>query len=612
MDGAQLSAFRAMLDAFHRRAAAPMGDIERFEFLSHEMFDVFLPSGALGARHEDFLLGGLLPSENSLDTGNSYWPAPPDFLAGLTRAAGDPDGLRGYYGPLAQDGLADAVRAFLKAEAAIPADTLDVTVGAGTVHLYDLLCRHLVRRAGDVVLSAHPVYGFFIPHAERADGRTLLLRPDDGFRCTPELLHGSIRAIEDDLLADWRDTAAARTELWLSGLLTRLGVRGGRALVVAGARRIAATRAWPERPRDCDALVRALLSPLLAEAGLDWDHAVAAGRLPNPPRVVAWLHINPTQGGDLYRQPQVDRLAEVLADTGVTPVEDLAYHSIRAPLPEIGSFLRTGTPAYQLLGLSKPLAIADCRLGVLVSPPGTAAALGRLVETSVGWVPAYLQAAVRDVLTSPRTGPTLDWQSHGSPDGYAEKAALAAATLRGFRRAGPPGHRVRAARVAVICADLAAELTARLRAHGRSPGAADATGSLAAASGSARSVAADFDDAGSVARFLDRGLGRWLTVPREPETGFFVMADCGPLLASELGRALRLTCSFDVFALLVHFMGIRTIPEEVMTVRGAAPPARLLRLTFGVAETTWVRACFLIHFGLELLERGLVGAPPTR
>ncbi|MET9499462.1 aminotransferase class I/II-fold pyridoxal phosphate-dependent enzyme [Streptomyces sp. NPDC006552] len=575
MRQSDLARFNSLLEDLYSRSTVDMGDIERFEFLSNNMFNVLLPSGALGSNWREFLFGGLLESENSLDSGNPYWPAAPEFLNEIVRSVSDMDRVRGYYGPQAQERLCDAVRSFLKAEGEIPSANLDVTVGAGTVHLYDLLCRHLIRRDGDVVLSAHPIYGFFIPHAERAGGRTVLLEPDNGFRCTPDLLYTSIRSLERDKVAQWTKSAAAQVEVWLAALLSRLGHSASPDLLDAARAEVASVPQWPDRPREIDSVLQRLLSPLLARFGLDWETATAAGRLPTPPRVVTWLHINPTQGGDLYRQSEVDELAEVLTEAGIVPVEDLAYHSIRAPLSEVGSFLRSDIPAHQLLGLSKPLGIADCRVGLLVSTPGLGKPLSRLVETSVGWVPTFVQTALQHVLASPHIGQRLTWQSEHAPDSYAAKATLALATLKGVDKSESPDVRARAA---AICRETAGTLIDR----GEGSLSADVVRS-------------------SMERFLASGLSQWFSVPRQPESGFFVMVDCAPLLKSDVARRLGLSCAFDVFALLVHFFGVRTIPEEVMSVRGREEPATLLRLTFGIPEQTWVRALLLIHIGLEIL-----------
>ncbi|MEH0542269.1 aminotransferase class I/II-fold pyridoxal phosphate-dependent enzyme [Streptomyces sp. B21-105] len=573
----EVSHFQSMLAEFRRLSVEPRGEADRFQFLCDQMFTVFSASGIWEADREH---DRLLPGDDNLDTGNPAFHPPDVFMNTMVKLASDPENLRGYYGGFARDDLRSAVQEFLRRTGLLSADqTVDVVAGAGTVHLYDLLCRHLVRRPNDVVLSAHPFYGFFLPHAERSGGQTRLVRPDDGYRCSGSLVASSISAVNDELHQGWATTVGHRFRAFLTDAAPHLGLCVPPLWVEEVGRALDRVRTWPDFPEQCDGEVLDLLGPLLAEVGLPWPALARVGKLPTVPRVVAWMHINPSQGGDVYGQEHVSALAEVLRYAQVPPIEDLAYHSVRIQLGELGSFFRTGVPTYQLLGLSKPFGLANCRVGLLVTDTDDGYQLGRLVETSAGWMPTFHQIALRDLLADKEVERYLRENSSASQDSYAAKCTVALAVLRG-RRHDPTLSEDGFAHVSRIADETAEELFGPFGSYPHAAGVP------------IRSLVDDF---------LADGLSAWLSVPRPPEAGFFVMADCTSLITSELGRALDLRSAFDVFALFTHFAGVRTIPEEAMTVASLSTDTKLLRLSFSVPSRTWVHACFLIFLLLRRL-----------
>lgn len=571
--------FRALLADFRRRNTVPRGETDRFQFLCDQMFTVFGTSGIWTAHREK---ERVLLADDNLDTGNPCWHPPDDFLKNMLKLLSDPENLRRYYGGFAREDLRDAVRSFLQHYGLLTPDhAVDVVAGAGTVHLYDLLCRHLVRRNNDVMLSAHPFYGFFLPHAERSGGQTRLLRPDDGYRCSPQLLATSIDAVNDKLHVGWATTVVHRTVLFLTDVAAHFGTNHERSWTRAVVDAIGHLSAWPRHPDRCDEVFIAILEPFFAELGLSWSSLARVGRLPTVPRVVAWIQINPTQGGDVYRQDHVTALSTVLHSNSVAPIEDFAYHSVRVSLDKLGTFFRTGLATYQLLGLSKPFGLANCRVGLLVTDTDSGYQLGRLVENSAGWMSTFYQIALRDLLSSVEIHEYLRWNSDDSPDSYAKRCDLALAALRGHSH-GPAASEDVVAQVRRLTYEVAGEFL---------PSTDTATGGC------------DSQTSSLVEEFLQDGLTAWLSIPRMPDAGFFIMADCRPLLRSALGRALDLRCAFDAFALLTYFVGVRTIPEEAMTVAPMAADTRLLRLSFSVPTRMWVRACFATFVRLRQLTQ---------
>lgn len=593
-----LARFAALLDSFQRRYPRAAGDISRFEFLLDEMFDVFVslnvettPEGAVV---------DCLPMADNFDTGNAGVRPFPPFVQGVQEAFADLDDYRIYVGPRPIAGLPEAVKGWLAHHGFITPQRsaeLALAVGVGTVHLYDVLCRALIQRAGDIFIIPEVTYGFFIPQIERNGGRAYVLAAQNGQKITAAEAAAVAERLNTSAALEWRKTARQRLDIYV----TEIEGRFGRAV---------------RRPDDeqlsqlCDSLA-VLTSPLEMQAQMErfiyaemcCDDAELYARVMTepqmnahfPPRVVAYLHINPNLYGKIYEPDEEEALTHALAERAVTLIEDVAYHSLGRSVANLKSCLNFGSNVFSLIGVSKPLAIANCRLGILLGEASAMTGLYRLLENSVGFVSTLLQRGLLRAFSEPAT---LDLYLAGNwtaPDGYRHKRNLLIACLEGCASPilepewGESGRRA--------VADGVLEFFAWKRSQGVELFDPD----YLFPDGTRATDPADFQSR-VAASFSEEGLSRWLEVCAVPDCGFFIIVDCRKLLHRWRSCEPRLTCAFDVFAMFAMLFGVRTIPEECMGDLGFSGAYRL-RLSYSVQAETIIRACVTLYLGLAQLER---------
>jgi aspartate/methionine/tyrosine aminotransferase len=592
-----LSKLDGLLASFHRRYPKGYGDVSRFEFLLDEMFEVFLSLNV-----ETAASGGdidCFPLSDNFDTGNaSSGPFPP-FVAGVQEAFRDLDAYRGYVGPRPIDGLPKAVKDWLIHHGFITAQRsseLAVAVGAGTVHLYDVLCRTLIQRPGDIVIIPEVTYGFFIPQVERSGGRTHILRATGGAKIDAGAVAATVDAINNASADNWRKMARQRLEVYIAETEGYFGD----AICTPGSGLL----------EDLNEELSACVSPLEIQAKLEHfilseicrgDAALSSRvsaapqtRMLFPPRVVAYLHINPNLYGKSYDSEEAFLITKSLASRSVIVIEDFAYHSLGLPIANFKSCLLFGANVFSLLGVSKPLSIANCRLGILLGERETMHGLYRVIENSVGFVSTLLQRGLLKAFSEPEALDDYLAANWSGPDGYRPKKNLMLACMEG----GSPPHLDPDSRdiSQQDILDGVLEFFAWKRAQGVELYDADyqsADGQRAAnPSDYQRRVADDF---------VKEGLSRWLEVCASPDCGFFVIVDCRRLLQRWRLQEPRLTCAFDVFALFAVLFGVRTIPEECMGDLDFSGSHRL-RFSYSVPAQTIIRGCVTLYLGMTQLE----------
>lgn len=597
-----LSRLSALLASFRRRYPQGFGDVSRFEFLLDEMFEVFLSLNVeTGAGGEG---GDCFPMSDNFDTGNaSSGPFPP-FVAGVQEAFRDLDAYRGYVGPRPIEGLPEAVNDWLIRHGFITAQRsaeLAVAVGAGTVHLYDVLCRTLIQRPGDVVIIPEVTYGFFIPQVERSGGRTHILRSTLGAKIDAGAVAAAVDAINNSSAENWRKTARQRLELYVAetegcyGDTTR---RPGIDLLTNLVEELSAYSS----PVEIEAkLLHFIRSEICGGDAALYSRLSAAPqtRMLFPPRVVAYLHINPNLYGKSYGPEESSLITKSLASRSVTVIEDFAYHSLGIPIANFKSCLLFGSNVFSLLGVSKPLSIANCRLGILLGEREAMHGLYRVIENSVGFVSTLLQRGLLKAFSEPDALDDYLAANWSGPDGYRRKKNLMLACVEGGSSTSLDSDLRDTLQREIL--DGVSEFFAWKRSQGVELYDADyqSAGGRRAANPTdyQRLVAADF---------AEGGLSRWLEVCESPDCGFFVIVDCRRLLQNWPLQEPRLTCAFDVFALFAVLFGVRTIPEECMGDLDFSGSHRI-RFSYSVPAETIIRACVTLYLGMTQLEAGFAG-----
>ena len=550
----RLSELLILITEFRRAYEAVVGDeVRRFEFLCDQMFNKFFcPDAPLE-------LPGSAPFSN-LDTGDSLARPFPPFVMALKA---DVETLaldaHHYYQPGSIESLSVATIEFLIREKFLESgstEDLRVLPAAGTVQIYDALCRVHIETEDDTILVPELGYGFFLTQPGRVGGRVAVVECDERGAISKDSLAGAIDEQNERLWRDWKQDGFT--------LFTRAVRRlSGTSLIFSrdGAQEVLSSL-YGEFRRDRDAwrsqdIVNRLADafPVLAERELK-DRLISALR---PPRVVALLHIQPSVSGYVYAAPEADEIADVLNKNCVVAFEDIAYHSIRCRLADLASLRARAAVTYTLVGVSKPMAIANLRLGLLIVDKDHEEAPKRALESTTGFVSSILQRALVAAFRSDDFGEYATWNSCGV-DGYDSREELMYKLLTG----GSSGTNESLQRLV----RLAAQSEPTVKPF--------------------------------IGEFLAYGLSRWIRPVGRPVAGFFYIVSCSPILSLRTFQEMGIRSSFDVFALLAYLFDFRTIPEEGM--RPGSTAGTRLRLAFS-PDPESVALLFLRTFaGLSLLE----------
>ena len=587
-----LAAFDELLARFHHDYPAEGGDIARFEYLVDQMFDAF-PNFNLdvsGVGDKTF------PTEDNLDTGNAAAPPFSGFVEAVQEAFRDLDLYRRYIGPRPIAGLREAAVGWLCRSGFLsPAriDELELAVGAGTMNLYDALCRLLIRRPGDIVIIPEVTFGFFIPQVEYNYGHAHFLKTNERTIVDPAHAARAVDNLNRRALFAWRPTAARRLRLYLDELRLYAGLKtapGCAPRLAKFADAAAAAGSIAELDR--------LILDFAADELCGGDRS-AANRLrhrrfpvmPTCPRVVAYLHINPNLYGVRYSVAETRSLVHAMTARDVSIIEDIAYHSLGAAIGALPSCQNFGDQIYTLIGLSKPLAIANCRLGLMLGPKRAMSPFFRALQSSIGFVPAMLQAGLRGALAeSERLQRYLDANWSG-PHGYDANRVLLLACFQGCCAGGE----------ATGCEERISQGVKRFFAARRAAGVELYDPNHVFPDGTRATTPREYQRLATEA-FMAEELQRWFAVARVPDCGFFLIADCRPLLQRWGRRRPALAGAFDVFALCAVLFGVRTIPEECMGNLRFAGGSYRLRFTYSVPADRLIAASFTLYLGLQQLE----------
>ncbi|QFZ18903.1 aminotransferase class I/II-fold pyridoxal phosphate-dependent enzyme [Saccharothrix syringae] len=611
LEPATIGRLRELLRDFHDRYARLEGDeTARFPFLCRWAFQV------LTSRNQEVdprtgALVDCVPGQGNLDTGDASAPPYPPFVDRLREQVDGATDFARYFGPECVDGLDEAVRGYVTAMGFPLADHLDglsTVVGSGTISLYNALCQHLVAVAGDVVLHPEVSYGFFLTQPYRAGGAVAAV---------PMAADGTVDVAALDRVVRERNAALHRAWLPARVVLVR------RTLDELHARGVIGTAATPA---DVEALTEGLDGldnlaagdELFARAVARWPEILGAEQLHRraaqvlrPPRVVGHLHITPAVTGALPSDAHLAELGRVLGEHRITAIEDMSYHSIRSSPRAQGTLLEHHRDTCVLFGVSKPFALANPRIGVLLVATADAEAVTRAVESTIGFVYTGFQHALAGALAddADRARAYLADESWDPATGYDFRRALLIAMVEGVGSARLSPAERDAARTA-----LRSEVDRFFRWKFDQgvvvcPPDHDGVDAPGEAVG-------DYDDLPPAVldyhrrvahAFTTTGLRHWFAVEFEPEAGFFLVVHCDAVLARGRIGPIPVSRTFDVFGVLAHLFGVRVVPEEMMT--APRPVNRRLRLSFSPPVENLVRCLLTTYLGLTWLEAGASPGP---
>jgi len=542
----RLIEFFKLLEKFrHQYNEVVTDETLRFEFLCEKMFGTFV-----------FQDGEPIIFSN-LDTGDALSPPFPPFIKAFQTEAGKAEfDAQRYYQPGCIPSLKEATLSFLEKEGFNNGQRLpniEVLPGTGTVQIYDALCRVHVEKPDDTVLVPELGYGYFLTQPCRVFGRVATVACDKIGAVTHENLAMTIEQENKTLWENWK----ANSDFLFKNSVRKL-IDSDFANIDFANEGIF-NKIYDELSKSPDAWRSDQFSKLIESAAPELSSIKLRNRvikILRPPRVVSYLHIQPSVTGHIYTADQIKNISDVLFRNQVVAFEDIAYHSIRCRLAELALLQGSGAVTYTLFGLSKPMAIANLRLGLMIVEKEHYERVNRALESTTGYVSSLLQRALLKTLHSDEFSD------------YVIKYSYEYETRYKFM------HRFLTGEPSEID-ELAHEVVNSVIKHycNLSPFVND---------------------------FLKYGLKRWLKPIAHPTAGFFNVISCKPLLNMEIFKQLGITSSLDVFALLAYMFDLRSIPEEAM--RPAGKYGFRLRFAFSPNPEV-VALLFLRTFaGLRIIE----------
>lgn len=547
------------LDRFRKDYSEVAGnEVFRFELMCDRMFGPFMA-------RDEFPCASTAAPVSNLDTGDaSPFPFPPFLEALRVEVALAATDAHHYYGPEALPVLSEAAAKFIVREGFLKPpliSNMQVLPGSGTVHLYDAVCRVLIEKPGDTVLVPELGYGFFLTQPYRVSGRTSVVRCGARGEISPAALEEEIATCNRNLWDEWVSTSGPMVDRHLQrlGQAAALEATPEAQALISKVRDLVreGPQIWNSPP------VRELVKELRLNLPESWCSQILLAL--RPPRVVALLHIQPTVTGHIYDETEAADIAAVLNRHEVAAIEDIAYHSIRCRLRDLPTLQGGAARIYTLIGVSKPFAIANFRLGLLYVARHDYERVRRALESTTGYVSSFLQRTLAQALLADEYEDYIARLSWG-PEGYAEREVLMHRLLTGDK------------------SDQEANIRAQV--------------ALTRAARQSPELSVFIDE------LLDSGLSRWFKPVIRPDAGFFYVISCERLLALPVFRNLGINCSFSVFALLAYVFDFRSIPEEAM--RSGLGAGTRLRIAFSPPQDSIALRFLRVFAGLTLIERDLL------
>ena len=480
--------------------------------------------------------------DDNLDTGNASpeVPAFPPFVESIAELVKAGDSHRRYVQPIEHHRerqlLATSVaKALQLLHMPFTAD-LDAhaCLGYSATHVWEACCRTMITHVNDVIIVPVPTYTLLVPNILMSSGKPHYLNIGPSGKLSAEVLEECVMQLDESLLRDW-GTSLPQTIPALVRSIEQVVGRSVRLDAVRDSRVIASAVVDSGVPKNrLDTKISMMLLALMELDEAESKKVIASRVFSRflPPQVRGLLFLNPTLGGKFYGKKETTELAKCVQRLQLLVVEDLAY-TLMADATVLSSMGRIGAHdagakfSITILGLSKPLGIANHRVGVAIGRNKQLIDdVDKFVRSSVGQVSTMYYSAVSAAFTNHNAlayylKEAVDHPVHG----YAKKLRVALAALTGTA-AGSSGR-----------TELAAMLPSSIGKQASSP---------------------------AVQRFLKQGLDQWIKPVSEPEGGIFILADMTGAIRrlQELGYK-KVNNTYELSIFLAFALRIRFIPEEL-------------------------------------------------
>lgn len=544
--------------------------------------------------------------DDNLDTGNASPEVEPfrpfvDSLLNVLLTDGDPHRrytqLNAHM--LGREELARAVRNAFAALGIPNEPETFACLAYGATQAWEACCRHVIQHPGDVIIVPTPTYTLLVPPIMLAQGEVVFVDIGPSGILTAAQLSAVCAQENARILAQWVQGLPTIFRMFVikAEACLRLphGTLGQHAPQTDDGIISLLGGAVDVGIKGRDTMLTTTLIELFSFSREQTEKLSRDGifaRFCSPPRVAGLLFLNPTLGGRYYTMSDVKELEAVVRANQLTVIEDLAYTLMpldAASLRQIGRFgclPECSRLSLTILGLSKPLSIANHRVSVVLAPRrDLVESVDGYIKASVAQVASYLYTAVTDALNA--TEALTKYVSTNALDssfGYKRKLRMALTCLTG------------------------GALDSRQK-----------TELLQAIVGSGGGVSPSDPSIGLLAQ---KGLSDFFVVKTQPDGGIFLLVDAAPAISALRRVGLRgMESAYDLSVFLAFALKVRVIPEEVMNGWSEFNKGTLLRMSFSTTTSTFARAAmemfklFAEVATMEPLQTDVVGsvaAPPFK
>lgn len=580
--------FQKQLSNFHKESSSLYG-IQRFICMLDFMFSVFGNKCTTPNPYPD-LREGKFSMYGNFDTGDAHGLPFSGFSDELRRILHNEDEYRKYYGPQVENDIKISIKKFLAERGVVEenvVENLGFSIGAGTVNLYDVICRKIIKRKGDVIILPVPTYGFFIPQIFRSFGQPLYIFTKKGEVIDFNKLEKTIEQKNLNLLELWKANIESEINTYLVYLCSVINIRVKKPSQKLYSELIKRIRILNDNSKIDDEIFQFLSHLIDDKHTLHLIMKSEEFTLPTPPRIVGFLHINPTIYGSVISKEDTREYASILKKYHITMIEDLAYFGIETtPNVQLQSCVGENLcDSIGLFGLSKPFGIAGLRLGVAFSDPLTMKDIDRRIENEIGFISPMFHKVLSSIFLAPKKDidDYLFKKNLDSDEGYLLKKQLMIFCFEGDE------SKKLSESVKIACKEICKKYISEYLSY-------------RIKNESISLILNDHNQAKCVEdillNFVSKGISEWFEITHNPVAGFFIIADCSKLMNASFLGEVHLNSSFDVFAFLAYFFGVRFIPAESMGIENKAD-CSLLRVSFSCDIQFIVVGLFSLFLGIN-------------
>ena len=543
---------------------------------------------------------------DNFDTGDSCAQPFESFVRGVQTVANEINSYRQYQtlGNI-QNGIENVILSFCKQIGWLDENTLStnsdlrITIGAGTTQLWDFILRTLIVRQGDIILVPAPTYGLFLPQIEMIGGKIILipLLKIYDYKLNIDQLKSIIHDINLKLAQNWLNQLLYRIKSLIStnniqNLLTSIDNKLKILITDLNSLLIS------EQIEDICILeyFEIELRKFLNEINILSKISKTDFNFLLPSRIVGLLHINPSIFGSIYDKNDLISIGKICEKEKICIIDDLAYALLQYSInnqfnPGIATFhnilsIYPKLKVFLLFSLSKPFAIADVRVGIVIARKELIEQINSIIESTIVFIPNMLQSGIFSLFSTEYVN-IMNYLSINSSE-FMLKRNILLVCICGKDK------------LKDICHSIDSSI------HGFNQTKLDEALLIIREIFQIKKFSKILTES-----FITHGLSNYFELTYIPLAGFFLIINC-ELFLKTIGFYYNMKTSFEVALFLSYFYRIRVIPEELMGLaKDKDDKSKLLRLSYSIQNESIVTRTFAIFNRLSKLKLNLQNISAT-